>query len=116
MEMNTFTKYCVYNDHFEFNSIKALSTKDISDMYWSGDNLCENLVGKYDTLEEAIEIFKKESASCFTHRNGKMIFGNIVFIEINEYDEEDDERVCGGDWYDYYAQPVKGLFDEEVAE
>ena len=103
------TKYEIKRDTFEFrfgtykDSIPAMSSKEIFDMYLSRTNYPEPLYS-YDTEAEALACFDP-MASTWAEKGNVfwLLRGEVRYIEINEYDE-DGEFDRGGDILVYAAE------------
>lgn len=108
-------KYEIIKDRFEFRLSRPAHSNtrtaaDIFDEYLVGsDDNGREVLGVYDTADAALEDFRQHyGRMAYTSASDgwacRLLVGEIVFVEINEYDEN-GEFDQGGDVMDYAAQP-----------
>ena len=106
------TRYEIKKDRFEFRfgrykgSIPSMTADEVFSMYLTGTANDPETVGSYDTKEEALAALEQHKHDSVTYPQAGFVFwllvGEVVFIEINEYDE-DGEFDMGGDILKYSA-------------
>lgn len=119
-------KYEIKTDTFEFrfgtskNSIPSMTAEEVFEEYQSGSSNCPELVGSFDSLEDAEKAFSRfyanygrtwaERGFCFW-----LLRGDVAWIEENEYDD-DGEFDQGGVTYDVSAEAYEAEEEEEEEE
>lgn len=107
------TKYLVWKEHNEFDRMERRSydTSEILEMYKSETWNSPILLGEFETLDAAREMFAAEKTVCTTscgknslNPNYINLYADVIYIEeINEYAEDCYDTVCN---WDEYAEPL----------
>lgn len=108
------TKFELMQATFEFDFMRGkaphgMTAEEVFDRFMA-DNTGDTakLVGSFDTEDEALKAFnsiKHHADSCYQGLFGSFccICGTVVYVEVNEYDDEDGEWLKGGDVLTYSA-------------
>lgn len=116
--MNLITKFEVYIEHFEApakwvkpepahltvsqRTVTQWTEKDLMHYAACSDDRDPELIGSYDTIEEAAAAFMAHRKDCSTSRVNNRICFTYLYVEENRYDEEDGEWYDSmGTWYEY---------------
>lgn len=85
-------KYSVMYDKLEFD---PTIRRDILEIWRDSDDICENVLDRFDTMEDAVSYLNSiEQKYIGTHRcSYRLAYANILFIEIAEYELDED-----GEW------------------
>lgn len=111
-------RYEIYKDHFEtkYNG-KSMTADEVIDAYMDATSLEPELVGQYSTKEEAMTEWEKYNSLVDTRivdgNNGKLLVGEIVYLEEVECNEEGEPLF--GDWLEYNAEGFETV-DDVIAE
>lgn len=102
-------KFEVIRDRFEFRSYEVTPTAEgITDAYFSKSDTSPSILGSFDTIEEARECLEENrrfaSTSLVEHQPFNLITGELLYIERNEYDEDEFLECC--DVWDVIAEPL----------
>lgn len=98
-------KYEIFTDHFELRlgrtrDARSLTPGEVFDEYRMEDANAPHLEASFNTAEEAMAEFNANYAN---RKNtdpvrgvvGWLLYGNVAFIEINEYDEDGEYDQSG---------------------
>lgn len=109
------TKFAVHKESFQFNTRKY---KTAEDAYYAYDDHNDEVVGLFDTIEEARECLADIRVDSGIYLGSHNAWANVAWIEESDWDYDEDlgewEFVMGSDIWDFKYEPLPT--DEEEDE